>query len=210
MPGYKQIALFGYSGHAYVVIDIFKSNKKQIVGYFTSSPVENNPYGLDYLGFETNPSDLDKILGSPYFVAVGYNQVREKITITVQNYLQYPPLNAIHKNASVSKTAAVGNGVVIGDHVVVNACSILGNGVICNTGSIIEHECIIGDFTHIAPGVVLCGNVKVGKSTLIGAGSAIIPNITIGDNVVIGAGTTVIRDIPANSKVVGKPQRFIQ
>ena len=203
------ISLFGYSGHAYVAADIFNATGHQIGGYLTAEPAVKNPYNLDYLGFEENTDDLDRIAGKPYFVAVGDNFIRRKISEVCARFFNYPPVSAVHPSSAISTTATIGSGVMVGTHTAVNACARIGNGVICNTAAVIEHECRIGNFAHIAPGTVLCGNVTIGENTLVGAGSVVIPGITVGKNVTIGAGTVVTKNIPDNMKVVGNPQRFI-
>jgi len=205
----KSITLIGYSGHAFVVCDIFASQNLAIEGYCEKEEKKFNPYNLPFLGRENSVLSLETIKRNNYFVAVGDNRIRKKIIENLQNKLQKFPINAIHKKASVSETASLGYGVMIGNSSIINPCVSIGNGVICNTLSVVEHECEIGAYSHIAPGAILCGNVKVGVNTFIGANSVIREGIKIGDGVIIGAGTVVIRDIPNNSKVVGNPQKHI-
>ena len=203
------ISLFGYSGHAFVVIEIFKAAGLEIGGYFMQQPASNNPYHLNYLGFEANKEELLAQKGKPYHIAVGDNVIRRKIATSVAEVLEYAAIAAIHPTALVSPTATIESGSMIGPRTVINAYAQIGEGVICNTGSIIEHECQIESFAHIAPGAVLCGNVSVGANTLVGARAVVLPNLTIGKNVVIGAGAVVTRDIPDHTKVVGNPQKII-
>ena len=209
MKDKSKVIIIGYSGHAYVVCDIFASQNISILGYCERKEKHFNPYLLDFLGMEISDLVLEKIQSTNYFIAIGNNKIRQKINITIQNKINSFPINAIHKNASISTTAKFGYGIMIGDGCIINACSSIGHGVICNTQTVIEHECIIGEYSHIAPGTVLCGNVKVGEQTFIGAKSVVREGVKIGNNVTIGAGTVIIKDIPDNSKVVGNPQRFI-
>lgn len=204
-----KVVLIGYSGHAFVICDIFRSIGVTPMGYFDNAAKILNPFSLKYMGSERTSKSMKLLKEIDYFVAIGDNNIRHKIIEVISDSISKMPINAIHKNASISSSVIIGKGTMVGDGAIINACAKIGNGVICNTQSVIEHECEIGDFSHIAPGAVLCGNVKVGTQTFIGARSVIKEGITIGDNVIIGAGTVVIRDIVSNSIVVGNPQKNI-
>ena len=198
------MVIIGYSGHAYVVIDIFLNAGRLVTAYCDSEEKSLNPYHLSYLGKETEI--FHKLKRFDFFACVGHNGIREKIHTFLSKHLG-DPINAIHPSAVVSASVKMGEGIMIAANATINPLAEIGKGVICNTSTSIDHECIIGDFTHIAPGAVLCGNVKVGRSSFIGANSVIRQGITIGNNVIIGAGTVVVKDIPDNSTVVGNPAR---
>lgn len=202
----KPVAIIGYSGHAYVIIDIFLSAGRLVTAYCDSEEKSRNPYHLQYLGKESEV--IRKLKKYDFFTCVGHNGIREKIHMQLAEHLGNP-INAIHPSAVISSSVSLGDGVMIAANATINPLVELGKGVICNTNSSIDHECIIGDFAHIAPGAVLCGNVKVGKGSFVGANAVIRQGITIGNNVMIGAGTVVIRDIPDNVTVVGNPQKVL-
>lgn len=200
----KQVAIVGYSGHAYVIIDIFLNAGRLVTAYCDAEEKSSNPYNLNYLGKEAEV--IEQLKKFDYFACVGHNGIREKIHNQLSQFLG-DPINAIHPSAVISASAKMGTGVMIAPNATINPMAEIGNGVVCNTSSTIEHECIIGDFSFIAPGAVLCGNVKVGRSSFIGANAVIRQGITIGNNVIIGAGTVVVKDIPDNTTVIGNPAR---
>lgn len=200
----KPVAIVGYSGHAYVIIDILLSSGRLVTAYCDQEAKEFNPYHLDYLGRESDV--VNKLKKFDFFACVGHNGIREKIHTQLSKYLGNP-INAIHPSAVISASVKIGDGVMIAANATLNPLVEIGKGVICNTSTSIDHECVIGDFSHIAPGAVLCGNVTVGRGSFIGANSVVRQGITIGNNVIIGAGTVVVKDIPDNALVIGNPAR---
>ncbi len=200
----KPVAIIGYSGHSYVIIDILLSAGRLVTAYCDQEEKEFNPYHLQYLGKESDVTG--KLKKFDYFACVGHNGIREKIIEQLHPHLGNP-INAIHPSAVVSGSVKMGDGVMIAANATINPLSQLGRGVICNTCSSIDHECIIGDYCHIAPNAVLCGNVTVGHKTFIGANSVIKQGIVIGNNVIIGAGTVVVKDVPDGAILIGNPAR---
>lgn len=202
----KPVAIIGYSGHAYVIIDILLSAGRMVTAYCDQEEKTKNPFHLIYLGREAELTH--RLKSYDYFLCIGQNDIREKVYGQLHDLIGNP-INAIHPSAVISASVKMENGVMIAANATINPLTYIGKGVICNTSSIIDHECVLGDFSHIAPGAVLCGNVKIGKGTFVGANAVIRQGISIGNNVMIGAGTVVITDIPDNVTVVGNPQRVL-
>lgn len=202
----KPLALIGYSGHAYVVKEVFDSMGISVTAYCELQEALQNPYGLQYLGSEQEQGVLEQLKAYRWFVAVGDNKLRARIS----RYLgQLPgaPAQALDASAIISSTAQLAAGVMVAPRAVINAQAVLEEGVICNTGAIIEHECRVGAFAHIAPGAVLCGGVRVGSGSLIGASAVVRPGITIGSGACIGAGAVIVKDVADGHTVVGSNHR---
>lgn len=201
----KDIVLIGYSGHSFVVLEIFKAMGMNVTSYCDIIEKDYNPYMLSYLGSENDASVIERLKDSYYFIAIGNNELRE------HNYNKLVDMalsiNAIHPSSIISETVETGNGIMVGAGVIINALSVIGNNVILNTGCVIEHECKIADHVHIAPGAILCGNISVGKKTFVGANAVIKQGVKIGENVIIGAGSVITKDIADSCKIVGNPQR---
>lgn len=206
----KKIALFGYSGHAYVVADAIQLSEDLIVGYYEKEEARMNPFNISYLGYEQDKGVLVPLKEQEVFgiVGVGENGIRQKIMRFLEG--QGTKFTAVlHPSAIVSGMAAIGEGTFVAAGAKVNALAKVGAGVILNTGCIVEHECRVGNFAHIAPGAVLTGNVTVGEGSFIGANAVVKPDVSIGSNVVVGAGSVVLKDIPDSQTWVGNPAREI-
>lgn len=203
------VVIFGYSGHAFVVLDACHKSGIKVTAYCDRAENElNNVYNLSYLGNETS-EHFDWSIFDDCVLGIGDNKIRAKVALLLKDYHK-TILKVIHPNAIINDFVTIGNGTLVASNVTINPLACIGEICIINTGSIIEHECNIGDAVHIAPGTVLAGNVNVGEFTFIGANSVIKQGIKIGKNVVIGAGSVVLQDIPDNEVWVGNPAHKIR
>jgi sugar O-acyltransferase (sialic acid O-acetyltransferase NeuD family) len=199
--------LIGYSGHSFVVYGIFSAAGKKITGYCDVAEKEYNPFSLPYFGSENSETGLQALKQNDFFIAIGDNNLRNKINSNLQQN-QLLPINAIHPSAIIDASATIAqHGVMIAANAAINPLASIGTGAICNTGCIIEHECVVGEFAHIAPGAVLCGNVKIGDGTFVGANAVIKQGITVGKNAMIGAGAVVVKDVADGVTVIGIPAK---
>jgi sugar O-acyltransferase (sialic acid O-acetyltransferase NeuD family) len=202
----REAVIIGYSGHAYVLVDILLANGYYEIAYCEKMEMNYNPYNLTYLGVEYDEKVKANLIGKHIFLGIGENQLRSKVYNFLSGEMYLPIIK--DPSSSISSTVTIGDGTIIMPGSVINALSTIGLGVICNSSSVIEHNCIIGNFVHIAPGAVIAGNVTVGDQTFIGANSVIRQGIKIGANVIIGAGAVVVADVPDNSIVFGNPAKI--
>ncbi|MEM6806086.1 MAG: acetyltransferase, partial [Bacteroidota bacterium] len=182
---------------------------RKIMGYLEPQEKELNPYNLRYLGNEEELESWERKNLPEFFIAIGDNHIREKITIGNHPAINENLATIIHPLSYVSPTAQIGKGTMVAAQVAINAQAKIGKACICNTGSIIEHECQIGNFVHIAPGATLCGNVEVGNGSLIGANAVVKPGISIGEKAIIGAGAVIVKPVPDHAIIIGNPQHSL-
>ena len=144
-----------------------------------------------------------------YFVATGDNYLRHQITTEIIAKTGRRPINIIHPNSVIAKTAKLGYGNLILAGSVINTNAKIGNGCIINTNAVVEHDNVIGDYSQISPGSVLCGYVKIGDFCFISASATVIPEITIAPNNFIAAGAVITKDITEqNGMYAGVPAEW--
>ncbi|OKL39872.1 acetyltransferase [Pontibacter flavimaris] len=204
----NQFALFGYSGHAFVIADAIKMMGDDMIGYYDRAEAKVDPFNLKYLGDEKDEVALDKIKdsGASFFVSIGDNSIRKTL---IRHLIEkgFVTTSVIHPTSIFSTLATIGAGSFVAAGAIINPLAKIGVGAIINTGAIVEHECRIGDYVHIAPGAVLAGSVHVGDGSFIGANAVVKHGVKIGSNVIIGAGSVVLKDIAMSQTWVGNPAK---
>src|SRR5699024_7958806 len=86
------------------------------------------------------------------FIAIGDNDVREKIYMKLFKY-NAEIAKLIHPDAVIGKNVHIVVGTVIMAGVIVNSYTKIGRCCIINTAASIDHDNNIDDFVHISPGV---------------------------------------------------------
>jgi len=204
----RKIVLIGYSGHGLVVAETAKDMHMNLCFYAEKQAVTQNPYLLDYIGFEGDDAFSSWGESYDFILGIGNNAIRKKVAELILSKNK-ELLNVINTSANISEYTTIGQGNFIAKNVVINILAKIGDYCILNTGCVIEHDCDIANGVHVAPGAVILGNVKVGEQSFIGANTVIKENIKIGRNVIIGAGSVVLKDVPDDSKIVGNPGKAI-
>lgn len=206
----EDIIILGAGGLASIVCEIIEEyyySDYKIVGYIALEKSDNlNNY--EYLG---NDLILEKIVNKIKYgiMSVGtikYNRQRE-ILYNKLKQAGFNLINVIDPNASVSKSAKLGDNNIIMKNSSISSNVKLGNNIVIYPNSCIEHDSRIYDNVHISPGVNIAGAVVIEKNVFLGIGSTIIQNIRIGENSIIGAGAVVINNIPADKIVKGVPAK---
>ena len=208
MPDKNSIAIIGYSGHSFVVLEAAKQMGLDVEYYCERNQVSFNPFEINYLGDEGSESfNWNSV--EEFILGIGDNRIRQKVADLILSKKK-TILNVIHPSSIISNYATFGAGNFIAASVTVNALAKIADNCILNTGCIVEHECSIESGVHIAPGAVLAGNVTVGENSFIGANTVVKQGVKIGNGVTIGAGSVVIKDIPDNEIWVGNPAKKLK
>jgi len=155
----KPVAIVGYSGHAYVVVDILLNSGRLVTHYCDNEQKELNPYHLDYLGKEVDV--ISRLKDFDYFACVAHNGIREKIHTNLSKILGNP-ISAIHPSAVISPSVIMGDGVMISANATLRAGSFIGANSVVRQGIVIGKNVTIGAGTvivkDIPDGVTVVGN----------------------------------------------------
>ena len=215
----KNLIVWGSSGHAKVLHELFNSTEYNIVVFVDNNPnaksaITNIPLVIGIQGLldwlVSNNKTAEPLYG---IVAIGGERGEDRLKIQNQlTDLGITIINAIHNSCYIATDALIGEGSQILAGAVIASSVIIGCGVIVNTSASIDHECILNDGVHVGPGATLSGCIEVGNHSFIGAGAVVLPRIKIGKNSIIGAGAVVTKNVGDNSTVVGNPakQYFIK
>lgn len=191
--------LYGASGHAKVIIDLVKSEGRDIKGL-----VDDNESVIELLGYQVLHSTPEN---ESFIISIGDNKIRKKVS---EKLVRESFETAIHSSAIISKYSTIGVGTVVMQGAIIQSSTKIGKHVIINTGASVDHDCVIDDYVHISPQATLCGSVTIGEGTWIGAGTVITPGVTIGKWCVIGAGSVVTKNVPDYYLAVGNRCKIIK
>jgi len=200
------VVILGYSGHGLVAAEAAIEAGLPLQFYAELQPAAANPFNLEYLGFEGADDFAGWGKGYHFILGIGDNRIRSKVAEYVAARGEQL-VTVIHPDASVSRTANIGCGVLVARNAAINPLAIIGDYCIINTGCVVEHECRLGNAVHVAPGAVMAGNVHVGDFSFIGANSVIRQGVQVGKGVLVGMGAAVIRNVADGKTVAGNPAR---
>ncbi|MBR1629449.1 MAG: acetyltransferase [Lachnospiraceae bacterium] len=200
----QKILIAGCGGHAKSLADSINSiGQYRISGY--TSPLADDAFPYPCLGEDECFPQIFESGVTHAVVGIGFmgkGKVRDRVFEQLRkNGFTVPVIT--DPSATVSTTAAIGEGTFIAKGALINAHASIGRMCIINTGTVLEHDVKVGDFSHIAGGAVLCGEVQVGNHSFIGANATVIQQVKIGNNAIVGAGSVVLAHVPDETTVYG-------
>lgn len=194
----KPVVLIGGGGHASVLLDILRSNKRNVIAVVSPHDVSERSI---FAGMRVLHSDDDIFMYSSEEIelvnGIGLfprSSLRKNVS---EFYIShgYRFTSVIAADAMISIYAILEEGVQILSGVIVNAGTTIGRHSIINTRAVVEHDCHLGDYCFIGPGAVLCGQVNTGESVFVGAGSTIVPGMKLGNSSIVGAGAVLVQSL---------------
>ncbi len=148
------------------------------------------PTSLPYSVYISSVSDYIPEDDDLFIIAIGDAQVRDRIFNDLKHkgakFYTY-----VHPTALVSKSASIGEGVIICPFCIVNSFSIIEDNVSLNVNSSIGHEAIVKHSSVLSPYSSLSGKSKVGARVLLGTRATLFPGVEIGDDVQVDVHSSV-------------------
>ena len=205
----KKLILFGVGETADTQYEYFKEYSDfEVVGFTVDKKfiVNSTINNLPVYNFEQIQNFIN--INEHYIhICISYtnlNKLRQKYFLESLNK-GFKLASFISPQAFVSKTAIIGDGVFIYDHVSINHnCRIGNNSTICS-GTVISHSTTIGNNVFIAPNTSIGGFSKIGNNSFIGIGTTIVDKISITENVIVSAGSVVTKDAANSNIYKGNP-----
>ena len=113
-------------------------------------------------------------------------------------------LNFTHgEDCTIHAPVWIGNNVLIGDNVKIQAFTFIPDGVTIGNDVFIGPHVTFTNDKH--PPSDQWGKTVVEDGVVIGAGAVILPGITLHKNAVVGAGAVVTKDVAEGTTVIGNP-----
>lgn len=206
------VIIFGASGLGRVALDIFQSNNVIVYCLLDDDPTlhgqEINAVGITG---STDSEEYIRMIGDKCeaFIATDDNRLRKSLVKTLVDQRKKMPVNAIHQQAFIENSAAIGHGNLIAMRASIGSFAQIGSHCIINAGAVIDYQVNIGDFVQIGAGSIINSNVTIKEGAFVGSGVTVVSGVTIGKNARIGAGSVVISNVADGETVFGVPAKKV-
>lgn len=195
------IILVGAGGHAAELYDYIdyansinpSSKRMQVIGIIDDNPqnYEDYAYEVPFLGpIRTHVPDL-KVR---YLLGIANLKYREHLVRSLQEKGAVFT-GFVHPMAFVSKSASIGQGVVIAPNATIGPFARIGDFTLVNSRCSVAHNSEVGRYNFLSPNVCLSGHTRVGDSNMFGINSATIPEVRVGSRNKVMAGLTLVHPI---------------
>lgn len=207
------VLIFGANYLGRAAKEIFETNQVVVYG-FLDDDKKLHKTEIDeivVLG-ATDDDGFLKLVGKKCesFVAADDNRLRKSLVKMLQEVRHVQPVNAVHKNASISTRAEMGHGNFIDNGAILSVGSKIGSHCLIHTRATVGAETQLGNFVQVGSGSVISPGVIIEDEAFIGAGVTIVAGVSIGKGARIGAGSVVIASVGAGETVFGNPAQPIK
>jgi sugar O-acyltransferase (sialic acid O-acetyltransferase NeuD family) len=196
------LIILGAGGFAKEVFDWFMHARGyEATAFYDDEPREKMLMGRPVL------SSFEGLAGSPFLVAVGDPETREKLVESAKFAGLVPSYPLVHPTVVIGRHSVVESGAILCPGVVLGPMVQVGDFAILNLHTTVGHDSQVGAYATLSPGVNVSGNVQVGRRAYVGTNAAIREGLSVGDASVVGMGSVVVRSVPAGARVMGNPAR---
>ena len=207
------VIIFGANYLGRTAKEIFEVNGNVVYGFLDDNKALHNKE-LDetvVLG-STDDDGFLKLIGKKCeaFVAVDDNRLRKGLVKMLQEVRHVQPVNAVHKNALISKYVELGHGNFVDQDVKIGVGAKVASYCLLHCGCIIGAEVALGNFVQVGSGSIVSSGTTIEEEVFIGAGVTVVSGITIGKGARVGAGSVVVAPVKAGETVFGNPAQPIK
>lgn len=165
-------------GASHETVELCELCDKQIVGIIDSCEAESF-MGYPVLGSDDDASSIYSAHPDcGIVISPDSSKVKRKLSQIYSN-AGFGFVSLISPKATISRTAKIGNGVIIQSGVNVSSSSVVGDFCKLNFNCNIMHDVMVGEYSIIAPNAVILGRAKIGSDTYIGANSTILTDTCV-------------------------------
>ncbi|KAI9016635.1 trimeric LpxA-like protein [Hyaloraphidium curvatum] len=176
--------------------------------------------GVAHLAHLRTPRDAAAFLakhdGADVFVCNGDPAVRAALVDELRGLasplgvpLAFP--NAVHRTASISQSAELGEGIFLSAYSVVGPHAKVGSFCMVNTLAGCDHDCVMEPYSQLNGAGGLAGSVRLGRGSVVATGATVRNGARIADWVTVGMNAAVTGDIKVpGSTWVGVPATMVQ
>jgi sugar O-acyltransferase (sialic acid O-acetyltransferase NeuD family) len=207
------VIIFGATALGRVAKEIFESNGNVVYGFLDDNKTLHNQE-LDeatVMG-STDDDGFLKLIGKKCeaFVAVDDTRFRKSLVTMLNEVRHVQPVNAIHKDAKVSKHATMGYGNLLDQGVRVGPGATLNSHIMIQANAVIGAEVTVGDHVQIGAGAIVNAGAVIEAEAFLGSGVVVVSGITVGKGARVGAGSVVVAPVKAGETVFGNPAQPIK
>jgi sugar O-acyltransferase (sialic acid O-acetyltransferase NeuD family) len=206
------VIILGAKGLGRVAADIFLNNDVVVYGLLDDDTTlhQQEIDNIMVLG-STDDDGFLKLIGKKCeaFVASDDLKIRKQTVEMLLQRRKIMPVNAIHKQAYIAKSAEIGHGNLIATGVSVGAGVKISSHCIILSNAVVEFGSKIADYVQIGAGAIIGNDVEIEEGAFIGAGVTIVAGVKIGKSARVGAGSVVIEDVVKSMTVFGNPAKKV-
>lgn len=208
----ESIYILGVGHNTPILIELAELNGFKVEGLYHYEQGRTGEKLHDYAIIGTNEDLFTKesLTGMNFALSMGNNKVRTNLGKLIRSKGGHIP-TLIHPTASVSKYAALEDGVVVQANATVQADVYIKRDSVISFNVGITHNVTIEEGCYIAGQTIVGAYTHIKEGAFVGMGVTIISGKVpyIGQNASIGAGSVVTKAVEDNSLVVGNPAKVI-
>jgi sugar O-acyltransferase (sialic acid O-acetyltransferase NeuD family) len=185
-----RVAIVGAGGYGRVALDVLLASGlgDRVLGFYDDAhaALSGEVRGVPILGDVGMLKSMLSVEPVHVVVAITDNGARLRVANSLRG-LGARFLTALHPDAYLSGTAAVGDGCVLAAGVVVHPDAAVGSHCFLGPGAVVDRDAEVGAGTWISAGCVVGPGARVGARVVLGQNSSVGRKAVVSGDAEIGA-----------------------